>query len=543
MRRFTRSRGWAGRDGRSSTPSIGVAVAVVLTLAATGCGGEGPKTGNSLSVRLNESPEPVVVVDEDQPGPVSLGVSRALFAAAPVLVVAGAGDAAGVQEASEQASRLGVPLLLDAAESGQGGPSVGSDATTASVASGETAPNTASPSSPDRSALRAEIERLGAGSVLVVGSSTRASLGDLGSVHIVTDAGELPKVSPAEPIDDLTVLVRGGQDEPGRVAAGASAAAVGARVIGVRTTDLRADPQTVTALAERGKSRVLAVGTGFGPLQRLGERLEVATTGVQLPGGGQAVFPGRRLVALYGHPGTAALGVLGEQGLPESIARAKQIAAQYDSLSSVPVVPAFEIIATVAHDSPGPDGNYSGEIGVEELRPWVEKAGQEGVYVVLDLQPGRDNFLDQAKLYAELLRMPHVGLALDPEWRLTPTQRPLGQIGSVQAHEVNSVIDWLADLTAKEKLPQKLLVLHQFQLSMLADEAQIELGRDEVQVLIHMDGQGRTELKDETWQAVVSAAPAGVPFGWKNFYDEDTPMMSPQQTMAKKPTPLMISYQ
>ena len=43
------------------------------------------------------------------------------------------------------------------------------------------------------------------------------------------------------------------------------------------------------------------------------------------------------------------------------------------------------------------------------------------MYVVLDLQPGRSNFLDQAKLYEPLLRLPHVGLALDPEWRLRRT--------------------------------------------------------------------------------------------------------------------------
>ena len=35
---------------------------------------------------------------------------------------------------------------------------------------------------------------------------------------------------------------------------------------------------------------------------------------VELPGGGRVVFPGRRLVALYGHPGAPSLGVLGEQG-------------------------------------------------------------------------------------------------------------------------------------------------------------------------------------------------------------------------------------
>ena len=48
---------------------------------------------------------------------------------------------------------------------------------------------------------------------------------------------------------------------------------------------------------------------------------------------------------------------------------------------------------------------------------------------------------------------------------------------------------------------------------------------------------------DETWRAVTAAAPAGVPLGWKNFYRNDTPMLTPTQTMRKQPTPVMISYQ
>jgi hypothetical protein len=31
--------------------------------------------------------------------------------------------------------------------------------------------------------------------------------------------------------------------------------------------------------------------------------------------------------------------------------------------------------------------------------------------------------------------------------------------------------------------------------------------------------------------------------GWKNFYDEDHPMVTPRQTMTYQPTPVMISYQ
>ena len=44
--------------------------------------------------------------------------------------------------------------------------------------------------------------------------------------------------------------------------------------------------------------------------------------------------------------------------------------------------------------------------------------------------------------------MPNVGLALDAEWKLQPGQLPLRQIGSVSINEVNSVVTWLAGLTA-----------------------------------------------------------------------------------------------
>jgi len=165
------------------------------------------------------------------------------------------------------------------------------------------------------------------------------------------------------------------------------------------------------------------------------------------------------------------------------------------------------------------------------------------MYVVLDLQPGRTDFLTQARRYESLLRLPHVGLALDPEWRLRPGEKHLTQIGSVSAAEINSVYRWLADLTAEARLPQKLFVLHQFRLSMIGDDQPLQRNRDEVALLIHMDGQGPTGSKDTTWRAVVAAAPKGVPFGWKNFYDEDTPMLTPAQTMTRRPTPVMISYQ
>jgi hypothetical protein len=249
------------------------------------------------------------------------------------------------------------------------------------------------------------------------------------------------------------------------------------------------------------------------------------------------------MVALYGHPGTPVLGVLGEQQVEAAIERAHGLAAEYQPLLDEPVIPAFEIITTVASAGAGPDGNYSYEAPVDLIRPWVDAALEAGVYVVLDLQPGRTDFLSQAKRYEELLAEPHVGLALDPEWRLEPDQRHLVQIGSVTAAEVNTVVTWLADLTRAHRLPQKLLLLHQFQLRMIGDREQVDTSRDELAVLIHADGFGTPGQKIETWNAMHASPPPNVWWGWKNFIDEDSPTFSPAETMAIEPRPRFVSYQ
>jgi hypothetical protein len=177
------------------------------------------------------------------------------------------------------------------------------------------------------------------------------------------------------------------------------------------------------------------------------------------------------------------------------------------------------------------------------LRPWVRRAAAAGMYVILDLQPGRASLLAQARRYKSLLELPDVGLALDPEWKLAPGQLPGQRIGSVSISEVNSVIRWLAGLTAHYRLPQKLLVLHQFRLSMIRNEHKLDTGHQDLAILIHMDGQGTPADKQQTWHAITTAAPARVFFGWKNFYAKDHPVISPQQTMARTPRLSMISYQ
>ena len=273
--------------------------------------------------------------------------------------------------------------------------------------------------------------------------------------------------------------------------------------------------------------------------------IDTMRDGSQIPGGGLLMFDGsvnRRLVAIYGHPSGPQLGVLGEQGIEAGIERLKSIAQGYEADGSV-VLPTFEIIATVASAYSGADGNYSSETPRDKLRPWIEAAAVNDVYVVLDLQPGRTDYLAQAKIYEEFLRMPHVGLALDPEWRLKPNELHMRQVGTVDAAEINQVVDWLASIVREENLPQKLLILHQFSQHMITNRDQVRTP-PELAVLIHMDGHGSFNAKHSTWTHL-TGLPDAVNFhwGWKNFYDEDSPTPTPAQVLTLAPKAVYVSYQ
>ena len=274
-------------------------------------------------------------------------------------------------------------------------------------------------------------------------------------------------------------------------------------------------------------------------------QLEVIRRGKEIPGGGLLMFDSginRRLVALYGHPATSALGVLGEQGPEAGVERLRSISQGYDG-DGYAVLPTFEIITTVAAASAGSDGDYSVGTLKDDIRPWIETAAANDMYVVLDLQPGRTDFLTQAKMYEEFLRLPHVGLALDPEWRLKPHEVHLEQVGTVDAAEINQVVDWLAGIVREEALPQKLLIIHQFRYTMITNRQAIDTP-PELAVLIQMDGQGTLRAKNATWNALTGESDADqFHWGWKNFYDEDSPMATTQQVLDLTPTPEFVSFQ
>ncbi len=493
-----------------------VLTAAGLLLGAAGCTGTPP--GPPRATLAAAPSDAVTVVDQADASDRSVRASRALFASAPGAVVAPVDDADAIAAATTTAVRAHVPVLLTGAgEQADGRQAHGS---------GDT----------DRPVVR-ELDRLGTRWYQAEGG---VSLDTDVERRQAPDGTSAPGSTRAS--RPATVVVA---DRSADAAAVATARAAGARVVTMPTgvTDPAAAPDVVTALHERDGHPTVLVGRSFDALPDPGWTVRAARGGWQLPHGGQRPFDGHRFVALYGAPGTPALGVLGEQGPAATVRRAESLAREYDDVSDEPVTPALEVIATVAAGAPGPDGDYSSELSTETLRPYVDAARHAGMPVILDLQPGRADFLSQAKRYESLLAEPGVWLALDPEWRLGPDQVPLQQIGTVSADEVDRVSDWLADLVRSEGLPPKALVLHQFRSAMVQDRSSLEQ-YPELDLLVHVDGQGSQPEKQATWEALHQDAPVGVRWGWKNFIDEDQPMLSPEQTMRDvRPSPALITYQ
>jgi hypothetical protein len=551
---------------RTVVPAV---VALVVLAGCTGSGGNSDSSGEQSSTAADSravtaAPDaPRTLVADADPVAAAVSAGRALFASSPVVVLAGRDDPSAQLLGAVSAVGLGVPLLVGG--DGAAGAvvpeldrlgtktvlAVGEDAATGLDGSGVdvvTVPAEAGAvqqaTGLDLAADQPVAEADRAAAVAALAPDALPALRADGAAPATSTAkpsdGDPVEVGRPEPLDEVVVLASGSADS---LAGIATARAAGAQVL---LTGGSPDPRSSGPVVERlaQQPTVVVLGADLAGAPGIDWKLDTAATGTQLPGGGQLLFPQHVLVALYGIPGSGALGVLGEQDVTSSVQRAQQTAEPYRSLVGATVVPAFEIIATVASAFPGPDGNYSAEADVEALRPWVEAAGAAGLYVVLDLQPGRTDFLTQAKSYQPLLELPYVGLALDPEWRLGPNQVHLTQIGQVGVDEVNTVVTWLADLTRERALPQKLLVLHQFQVRMVIDRERLDTSRDELALMVHVDGQGGQSAKQDTWRVLHQDAPAPLAWGWKNFVDEDSPMLTPQQTIEQVlPTPQLVTYQ
>ncbi len=253
------------------------------------------------------------------------------------------------------------------------------------------------------------------------------------------------------------------------------------------------------------------------------------------------LFPNNRVVAYYGAATAPSLGVLGHAPPDQIVTKLEQQAHAYDAFGR-PVIPAFELIAVIAHAAAGASGNYNGAVVDATVQKYLDVIRAHHGILILDIQPGRAKFLPEAKRYEKFLDQPDVGLALDPEWEMGPAQIPGATIGGTTGAEVDGVGAWLASIVTAHHLPQKLFVLHEFTPDMIAGKGAIHL-RPQLATTFHIDGFGSQAKKLGQYRLVVGHGMPGFFEGYKLFYTQDVNMMTPAEAMKVVPQPSLITYE
>lgn len=267
----------------------------------------------------------------------------------------------------------------------------------------------------------------------------------------------------------------------------------------------------------------------------------IQATSPQLPGGGRSILPEHRVVAHYGAPQAEGLGILGIGTPALAGARLRRAALRYAGPRRKPVLAAMELITVIVTAAPGGDGRYRFRQEPALIRRYLRAARAARALLILDIQPGRSDFVTEAKVLERFLVEPNVGLALDPEWRMRPGEVPGRVIGQVDAEEINRVAAWLARLVKTNDLPDKLLLVHQFQDGMIERRGRLRAHRG-IDFVLNADGFGTPSAKIGTYGRVIRGRGA-FGTGFKLFFEEDTGLMSPARVMRLRPRPDVIIYE
>jgi hypothetical protein len=256
-----------------------------------------------------------------------------------------------------------------------------------------------------------------------------------------------------------------------------------------------------------------------------------------------SVFDGQQVVSFYGYPGIPSMGALGRYSAAGAIAAANVEVARYDALNGdIDVVAALHPIVAVAQPTPMSDGTYLVHMPESVIATYVEAAREAGALVILDIQIGWADPLEEVRRLERFLLEPFVHIALDPEFATASLGVAPGQlIGNLPASDINAVQDYLASLVREHELPPKALVIHQFQEQMIRDPQLIQ-AFDEVDITVDMDGFGSPVLKTRHYEWFSLADHVERP-AIKLFYNWDTPLMEPAELQAFEVPPALIIYQ
>ena len=250
-----------------------------------------------------------------------------------------------------------------------------------------------------------------------------------------------------------------------------------------------------------------------------------------------------QVVAFYGHPSVAAMGVLGH-GTPAEVAEQVAVwAGHHDRLNGLRgAIGAYHLITGVAQANPTSNGLWLNRLSHDRIAEYVEAAREHGMFLFLDTQIGWSDPLTEVKLLESFLLEPFVHIAVDPEFATEPLGvRPGRAIGGITGGQVNEVLRYLSALVEEEGLPDKILMVHQFTGRMLHDRDEIRKHAG-VELSIDMDGIGSPRAKLNGYRLFAVSEPSQRP-AFKLFFNQDRPMMTPEEVQALDRVPDLIIYQ
>jgi hypothetical protein len=238
------------------------------------------------------------------------------------------------------------------------------------------------------------------------------------------------------------------------------------------------------------------------------------------------------------------LGRLGIGDIDERAAEIESIAALYTPEGRTPL-PIFELIAVIAHGTPADGGLYRTREPAEVVEQYLAAVRRHRGVLLLNVQPGRADFLDEVKALEPWLLEPDVGLALDAEWAVGSRQVPGEVIGTTTGSELDSVAAYLSSLVRANDLPEKVMVYHQFHTTTVVDEADLR-PHPGVVLVKSIDGVGAPADKIATWNRLTQDLAPHIYTGFKLFYEEDRrsgPLMTETEVLALRPQPSYVLYE
>jgi len=256
----------------------------------------------------------------------------------------------------------------------------------------------------------------------------------------------------------------------------------------------------------------------------------------------ESILLNNDILAFYGSPRSKNMGILGRHTKEELNEKLSALAAEYQTAGGRNVAKAFYIIFGTVW--PG------GEIGIipeSMLREYIDFAQENNILIFIDHQIGRYTPADSLKKMLPWLKHPNVHLALDPEWRTT---KPMQEIGSVSAEEINQVQRIMEDYMIENQIPgERLLVIHQFNYRMISNREHVDSSFSKVRLVHCADGFGSPPMKRASYNFNAQAANIAVK-GFKLFYNfgipgagYDEPLLSPKEVFELNPRPYIVMYQ